>query len=268
MPTVNRKVEPFKHEFYAIGLLFDGTITEWHGQKELNANIIFNSPYQLISWNIVNDWKGYYLMFTQDYLSQSNLNINLLLDFPFLKLDEVKPIRIPNEYLEKVQINFENIIEEYNSANSDKFKFIDNYLSLILHQIKRFSEGSQSHFFASGQNRNSEINLVSRYQALIEGKLNSENVNLEYLSTSFYSKELNIHPNYLNAIVKRVSGLTAKQMIQDKIVLTAKALLIQSNLSVKEIAYKLGYEEATHFSSFFKKNTGFTPLQYKETSNL
>lgn len=268
MPTVKRKVDPIKHEFYAIGLLFSGTSHVWHGIPKMQADLVFNTPYQLISWEIENDWSGYYVMFTHDFLMQCHFGSTLLIDFPFLKLDLVKPISVPKEKIDFLKIKFEQILAEYEGDNPDKFKFIESYLNLLLLSIKRFSDGSQSGFFASEQNRNADLNLVARYQSLIETQINQEDVKPEHSSTSFYADKLTIHPNHLNAIVKRITGKTAKQIIHDKLLLSAKKLLTQSDLSIKEIAYKLGYEEPTHFGSFFKKHTQLTPNQFRAINRL
>ncbi|NAS13742.1 helix-turn-helix domain-containing protein [Poritiphilus flavus] len=263
MATVKRKVAPFKHEFYAIGLLFQGTAHNWHGIEAMDANIIFNSPYQLISWDIENDWSGYYLMFSQDYLMQCHFAETFLLDFPFLKLDEVRPITVPKDKVEFLHRKFKQIYEEYDSDNPDKFNFIESYVNLLLLSIKRFSANSQKDLGASENNRTADLTLVSRYQSLIDTSLNNERINAKGFTTSYYAEQLAIHPNHLNAVVKRITGSTAKQLIQEKIILTAKSLLGRTDLSIKEIAYRLGYEEATHFSSFFKRYTNFTPGQYK-----
>ncbi|MBS1596082.1 MAG: helix-turn-helix domain-containing protein [Bacteroidetes bacterium] len=268
MPTVKRKVEPFKHEFYAIGLLIDGTSHNWHGIPNFEANIIFNSPYQLISWDIENDWSGYYIMFTQDYLNQCHFSNTLLSDFPFLKLDQTIPFKVPLEQIQFLKNKFEQTISEYNSNQTDKFKFIESYVNLILLSIKRFSSDIKPGFFASEQNRNADLRIVSRYQSLIETNINSEAAHPNSFSTSFYADQLNIHPNHLNAIVKRITGSTAKQVIQETIIKTSKSLLLQSNLSIKEIAFKVGYEEAAHFSTFFKKATNLTPVQFRGIANL
>ncbi len=268
MPTVKRIVEPFKHEFYAVGLLLDGTSHNWNGIKDFKANIVFNSPYQLISWDIDNDWEGQYVIFTQDFISKCHFYNNLLIDFPFLKLDQTFYLNVPSDKIDFLSKKFEQIIEEYNSEHSDKFAFIENYLHLILLSIKRFTTDTQTQFEGTEQNRQTDITLLSRYQSLIDKCFNQTDIRADYFATSYYAEQLNIHPNYLNAIVKRITGSTAKQVVQDKIVVTAKSLLSQTDNSIKEIAYRLGFSEATHFGSFFKKNTDLTPAQFREVSRL
>ena len=158
---------------------------------------------------------------------------------------------------------FELLLTEYTSYHADKFKFIESYVNLILLTIKRFSADAMPARAASEQNRHADVKLVARYQSLIETRLSQAEIRPEYFGPSYYADQLHVHPNHLNAITKRLTGHTAKQVIQEKVALLAKSLLAQSDLSIKEIAYRLGYDEATHFSSFFKKATSLTPQQYR-----
>lgn len=263
MPSVKRSVAPFQHEFYAIGILFGGTSHEWSGIKNMTANLIFNSPYQLISWEIENDWDGYYLIFTQEFLQKCHFGNSLLVDFPFLKLDEVAPISIPTDQIDFLHRKFEQILTEYRSPQRDKFAFIESYLQLILLSIRRFTKQLQRPQNATENKRSAEVALVSRYQFLIENKINEPTVQSDYFSTSYYANELAVHPNHLNAVVKRITGKTAKQLIQEKLLLIAKSLLLQTDWSIKEIAFQLGYNETAHFHHFFKKVTSLTPTQFR-----
>ncbi|MEM1320094.1 MAG: helix-turn-helix domain-containing protein [Bacteroidota bacterium] len=267
MPTVRRHIQPFQHEFYAIGILFSGTSHQWHGIKNMEANLVFNSPYQLISWNIENDWEGYYIVFSQDFLLKCHFGNQLLVDFPFLKLDEIAPFSIPNEHIAVLSDLFQKIIAEIKSNHRDKFAFIESYLNLLLLNIKRFTD-TLSPSNVSHKKRTADIALISRYQTLIENKLNETVVNSDYFATSFYAQELAIHPNHLNAIAKRITGKTAKQLIQEKILQSAKSLLLQTEMSVKEVAYQLGYKETSHFHNFFKKNTSLTPVQFRAVGQV
>jgi len=67
----------------------------------------------------------------------------------------------------------------------------------------------------------------------------------------------------LNSVVKKYAGLTAKETIDDSIVMEARFLLHSSALSVKEIAYELGFNSAAQFSNFFKSRMRLSPSHYK-----
>lgn len=91
--TENSKQEPFRHEFYAIALRHAGENKEVNGQL-LEANLFFNSPYQVISWDVLPDWKGWYIMFGQDFLTLNPAWKNFILEFPFFRLVKSIPFDI------------------------------------------------------------------------------------------------------------------------------------------------------------------------------
>ncbi|ASK28945.1 hypothetical protein CEY12_01945 [Chryseobacterium sp. T16E-39] len=81
--------------------------------------------------------------------------------------------------------------------------------------------------------------------------------------TSFYAGELNVSTHHLNDIVRISRGTTVKKMIAQRILLEAKRELSFGALTVKEVAFQLGFNDASYFSRFFKKQTGYNPEQFK-----
>ena len=79
-----------------------------------------------------------------------------------------------------------------------------------------------------------------------------------------YAEALAISSKYLNQLTKSLLGQTAKEVIQEKIILHAKRDLKYSDKSIKEIAYELGFDDPLYFSSFFKKCTGVSPSVFKK----
>lgn len=82
---------------------------------------------------------------------------------------------------------------------------------------------------------------------------------------SDYADEIRISPKRLSQTIKSLTGKPAKAVIQDRLLLEAKRLLLHTELSVKEIAYQLGFEEPLHFSSFFKKKAGVSLSAFRNT---
>jgi AraC-like DNA-binding protein len=157
---------------------------------------------------------------------------------------------------------FENIYNEFNSGNADKFAMIESYLRLLLLQIRRIT--SSLTFIDTDVRISAETNIVAQYSALIEAHLAQPELAKEFASPAFYADRLNIHPNHLNAVVKRVTQKTAKQLIHDALMVAAKSLLSQSQKSVKEISFQLGFDQVAHFNNLFKKHTALTPSQYRQ----
>jgi AraC family transcriptional activator of pobA len=264
--TENSKQEAFRHEFYAIALRHAGENKEVNGQL-LKANLFFNSPYQVVSWDVLPDWKGWYVMFGKDFLALNPSWKNFIVDFPFFRLDKSIPFDLPPADVILANNFFEKIFEEYHSDNKDKFQFIQSYTMLLLLLTKRyFDELNVTE--NSLNNRTADIFLMSRFQTLIETLMANEEAGIEIRKPSFYAHKLTVHPNHLNAVVKRISGKTASQMIQQHLINIARSLLRQKSLSIKEISYKLHFTEPTHFNSLFKKITGFTPRQFRDNPIL
>lgn len=83
---------------------------------------------------------------------------------------------------------------------------------------------------------------------------------------SDYANALHVSVSYLRECVRKTTGLSISQHIQNRIILEAKRLLHHSQKSVKEIANELGYEDHAYFSRFFKKNVGITALAFRRKS--
>lgn len=119
--------------------------------------------------------------------------------------------------------------------------------------------------------------VVSQY--LAQSKSAEKNTRFELISNAFrsalednfatmkspmaYAQQLNISTPYLNQCVKGATGQSVSCHIQQRVILEAKRLLYHSNKSVKQIAVELGYEDYSYFTRLFVKNTGMTPLLFR-----
>lgn len=101
-------------------------------------------------------------------------------------------------------------------------------------------------------------NLEKHIRDLAEGQTEMQ------LRVSDFAAMQNLHENYLNAVVKSKTGKTAKACIAEKMIAAAQNLLLNTQLSNKEISYRLGFVECSHFSAYFKKYTGLTPQGYRQ----
>ena len=97
---------------------------------------------------------------------------------------------------------------------------------------------------------NEFLGLLNRYYA-------------HHHDVAFYADKLKITPNYLNIIIKRNIGTTAKEQINIQLGLVVKMLLDTTDLSVKEIAGRLHYDDPSYLCRVFKKHTGLSPIQYR-----
>lgn len=268
MPTVIAKMKPFKHEFYAIAIKIEGTgkaISGHHTDFPEGATVFFNSPFQIISWDILPDWQGYYIMFSKEFIAQSSHLQKLLEVFPFLKIDEAIPFQVQPHEVSKLLTIYEAIYEENQNIKKDSLAIIEGYVLVLLNFVKRFFEAQIDKETAKTAFRKADISLLSRFQTLIETNFyDTSLVSKKTHSPSYYAEKLAVHPNHLNATVKQITGHTAKSHIHNHLLHLAKSRLLQTEMSIKEIAYSLHFESPNNFSSFFKKHTSQTPNTFRK----
>lgn len=262
----------FRHEFYyiAIRTYGEGKVRSGHNTKlPEGVTIYFNTPFQIQSWDIDTSWTGYYIIFSQDFLSTSHYFDRFLDDFPFLKIDESVPFNIDKIDQPEILNIYNRIKQEFVSEREDKFDFISIYVIQLLTQIKRLYSQHVGDKMLKEQIRKADLQLLSRFQKLVKTSFYPEaelDASANIHSPSYYASILNVHPNHLNAVVKSITGHTTLYHIHNHIIIQAKAELTQTNFSVKEIAYRLRFDSPSHFGSFFKKYTGMTPLSYRKNN--
>lgn len=103
-----------------------------------------------------------------------------------------------------------------------------------------------------------ERSLVNRFNSLLINRGSRRE------KISYYAKLLNVSVNYLGAVVKKETGRTALQWINERTLLEAKTKLLHSNISSAHIAQMLGFNTASQFGTFFRKATGITPAEYRK----
>jgi AraC-like DNA-binding protein len=86
---------------------------------------------------------------------------------------------------------------------------------------------------------------------------------MKYHQVRTYADLLNITPAKLNRVCARFTGKNASEFILERVILEAKRHLVFTNMSSKEIAYGLGYDDPSYFSRFFRKKTGYTPTRFR-----
>ncbi|WP_205728957.1 helix-turn-helix domain-containing protein [Flagellimonas onchidii] len=272
MPSVVHKMPPFKHEFYAIALKLEGSGKAISGHHESleGSTVFFNSPFQIISWDIAPDWEGYYIIFTKDFIAKSKHLLHLLDEFSFLKIDKAIPFAVDAKEALPILSVFQNIYEELQNEKADSLLMLEAQVLLLLNYVKRYFNLKVDSNEASKAIRKTDVKLLSRFQTLIETQLRSDAPlgKGKTHSPSYYANQLGIHPNHLNTIVKSITQHTAKQHVHEHLLRLAKSRLLQTDMSVKEIAYSLHFDSPNNFSSFFKKYTGKTPNSFRKEAIL
>ncbi len=217
-----------------------------------NTLIVFPSRIITSSKNWTPDTEGYLVLFNIDFFLQNNFPHKYIEDKKILN-SSIRPyIYLSDEQSKKISGIFETILKEKRSTHKHK----DELIALKIIELLIVSE----RLFAEEQNVEANlpsIDIIRRFIDLIEANL------LNHRSVSFYAKQLNVHPNYLNALIKKHTGITAKESIQNRLLLETKYLLHSTTLSIKEIANQMGFNDPNYFTVFFKRFEKISPANYR-----
>ena len=166
---------------------------------------------------------------------------------------------------EEVTINsiIDNIQQEYH-ANIDKFS-----KQIIISQIEtllNYSERFYNRQFITREKANHQI--LDRLDKLLTNYFNSEDLVTKGLpSVQHVAEKLNVSPSYLSNLLRTLTGQNTQQHIHDKLIEKAKEKLSNTDLTVSEIAYELGFEHLQSFSKMFKSKTKLSPLEFRQSFN-
>ena len=161
-------------------------------------------------------------------------------------------IHLTNKQAEEIEAIFETLLEEKQDNNNYKDELIAlKILELIIISERLFDE--EQHFEANMPS----TEIMKRFIDLLEANF------LKKHSVRFYAEQLAMHPNYLNSLIKKHTGLTAKESIQNRVLLEAKYLLHSTNLSIKEISNQVGFNDPNYFTSFFTRFENMSPGNYR-----
>ncbi len=112
--------------------------------------------------------------------------------------------------------------------------------------------------------KNTNTNIVSQIDKLLKAYFKSDKLKEAGLTTVKYlADHVHLSPSYLSDLLKRETGMNAQEHIHYNLIEEAKNALLNTDNSVSEIAYSLGFEYPQYFSKLFKQKTGHTPIEYR-----
>lgn len=157
---------------------------------------------------------------------------------------------------------FEKIKEECNHIDRSTQDIIVAQIELLLNYSKRYYERQ----FITRKAANHD--LLSKLEQYLNQYFDSEDIIDSGLPTvELLAAKLNVSPHYLSDMLRSLTGQNAQQHLQGKIVEKAKEYLTLTNLSVSEIAYKLGFGYPQSFNKMFKRNVSLSPLEFRQSFN-
>ncbi|GAA0872982.1 hypothetical protein GCM10009117_21290 [Gangjinia marincola] len=251
--------KPHRVEFYQIFWFQEGSPTHMVDFKPIKINpnsLLFINKNSVQLFDTETTFKGKAILFTDNFFCKTKLDTRFLKStILFNDLLSVAQINISDSIIETIfkqlETETENIKDEYQAD------IIRNDLrNLLLHSER---ERKKQGFVEFVKDTNLEFALI--FKDLLEYNF------IQHKNVGFYANKMNISTKRLNQTTLRIFGKSPKNIIDDRVLLECKRLLIYTSDSVKEIAYSLGFEEPTNFIKYFKKHTGETPNSFSEQYN-
>jgi len=223
------------------------------------GTMVYTAPGQVISIDEpYQSHDGWGLFFHPDLIRKSELGKKMD-TYSFFSYEANEALHLSDD--EKMRItNCVLDIEQEYMQNIDKHSqnLIISNIELLLNYSKRFYDRQ----FYTRTNFNKDI--VTKFDNLLTGYYRAE-LQLEsgVPTVKYCAEHLNLSPNYLSDLLKKETGCRAIDHIHAFIIEKAKTVLLNSENTVNEIAYDLGFEYPQYFGKLFKSKTGVSPAEYR-----
>ncbi len=249
---------PHRTDFYHIFLFEDCTPThlvDFEPVQIQSKSLLFIDKDRVHQFDPTSHYDGKLLIFTDNFFCTTESdtkflrNITLfndLLDNPNIKIGRLigKFLRICEAIAEEVSI----------PADAAKHDILKNHLHnfLLLADREKRTQG------ISEIKKGADLDYTLLFRDLVERHFS------EIKSVSAYTTKMNISEKRLNQATAKILGKTPKELIDERVLLEAKRLLVHEHNSIKEIGFALGFEDPAYFIKYFRKHVGKTPVEFRE----
>jgi AraC family transcriptional activator of pobA len=253
---------PHRHDFYTIYWIRKGQLehtidTVTHVVKKNTLFLL--APGQVHSMHFSEKVEGYMIAFKDSFMclkageTERDTHGDLFFNNQFSSV-----ITLNAEDEKELEWIVRGMVKELQERAKDYERALQNLLQFFLIQAARLRGRCIMPVPEQHAAHNSSVFL--QFKKLIEEQYR------QLKNVSDYAALLHIKPVLLNEISKQLSGITAGEHIRNRVILEAQRYLYNTDLTAKEIAYKLGFDDPHYFSRFFKKYTSQSPSEFKEAA--
>ncbi len=244
---------PHRHSFYHMVLFTSGRGThtvDFNRYEVQPFQVYCMTPGQVHSWHFTTVITGYVINFSDHFFRDFLLNPYYLERFPFFSgMGDHSVFQLPGILHKKITGLMEELLIETAEGEPDRIRVLLLELFLLM---SRDVAGKKNQAIPEQKKV-----LLQHLRRLIDANYKLMRLPKEYADLLY------ITPNHLNALCQDLLGVTAGELIRNRVLLEAKRLLTNVNMTVAEIAYELNFQDNSYFNRFFKKYEGITPDTFR-----
>jgi AraC-like DNA-binding protein len=250
--------EAHRHSYYELLVFSNGSgkhMIDFDVHEIGAQSIHFVAAGQVHALNRSMDTKGYVIAFSKEFMFLNSTDTSVLNDFPAFNKTAQPVLALTGQVFSELEALVKSMETEFNGSNPFRDKMLGAFISILLLKCRSVMQ-------TTGNGRYDAIvqQLLQRFNGLLEEKF------ITLHKVNEYAELMNVSPNHLSESIKKITGKTAGELIQNRLVLEAKRLLLHSAITAKEIAYHLNFSDPSYFSRFFKTNTGLSPEEFRKQS--
>jgi AraC family transcriptional regulator, transcriptional activator of pobA len=254
----NTSEDPHRHNYFSVIWPFTGSgkhMIDFRDHAIQPDNIFFISPEQVHAIQIESPLTGYLIRFTCEFLETYSIRQDFITNLRLFKsCDDSPPLPVSDSMKPNLLLFCKSMLGAFQSQEEMRFEMVGAYLKLFLIECN-----TSCTIRPAGNPQNLEVGrtMTRKFKDLVDNHYS------EWHQVKDYASELNVTPGYLNEVIKTSIGQSAKEYIQNRLVLEARRLSLFTNQSFKEIGFGLGFNDPSHFSKFFKSSTGRSLQEFK-----
>lgn len=252
---------PCRIDAFIIGVGTEGETSvsfNLHEFRLKKDSMFIFTPKNILQVNSQQYFKADVIAISPDFMRRINIDIKNMMPL-FLKFVENPTLALTPEESRSMRGMIAQIERETRGPETH-FSF-DIVSGLIAATIYKVGDIMYHYLAEHPEEQNNSHNRAEEYFKQFTHLLGEHF--REERSVGFYARQLCITPKYLTTLIKRISGQSVSEWIDNYVILEAKTLLKYSTMSIQEIAYYLNFPNQSFFGSYFKRNTGMSPSQYK-----
>lgn len=254
---------PYRSDGYIIGICTRGT-----AEVEVNLQVydarpdamLLATPFHVLRiYNSSPDFLCRFVVFSRAFLTENNVNSHFLESFSYFKNTATPVIYLEHENA-KMMMAVYALIQQKLQEDEHPYRteISRSVLTMLLYEIAAVYE-KQHVIIKNKQTRKQELNNL--FQNLVFHHYK------EHRNVQYYADALFVSPKHLTETIKDVTGKTAGEWVDDAVILEAKVLLRNHEISIAQVAGDVHFPDQSTFGKYFKKHTGVSPTEYRIKAN-